>query len=204
MRPAPGLSRAGYTRVDTSYRRKYHQIEILKKGAEKMAGEETKNWVFHHVGVIVKDLEKTREYYKSLGIIDFPPGRSESRSLAWKWMTSYGEMVILGGKRSTPPDPDAKSGGLFFCNMGELPFEVIQADERGGRGFHSDFLKQYGEGIDHIAYIVDPEYIDEEVDKMKAKGLDIITSGEHDRGVFYYFDTRKAGGIVTELMSLWK
>jgi len=169
-----------------------------------MAGEETKNWVFHHVGVIVTDLAKTVEYYKSLGIVDFPPERPGPFTLTWKWSTSYGQMVVKDGQPLVPPDPDAKPGAIQFCQMGEMPFEIIQADERGGRGFHSDFLKECGEGIDHIAFIVDPEHIEEEVEKMKAKGLDIVASGEHERGVFYYFDTGKAGGIVTELMSLWK
>ena len=151
----------------------------MEKGRD-MAGEKTKNWVFHHVGVIVGDLKNTVEYHKSLGIIDFPPEQTRPVILTWKWSTSYGQVVVRDGQPLVPPDPEAKPGALQFCRMGEIPFEVIQADERGGRGVHSDFLKECGEGIDHIAFIVDPEHI-EEAEKMKAKGLDIVASDEHKR-----------------------
>jgi len=59
-------------------------------------------------------------------------------------------------------------------------------------------------GIQHIAFRVDPEHIEEEVEELKAEGLEIVASGEWDGGTFYYFDTRKAGGFVTELVSHWK
>ena len=64
-----------------------------------------------------------------------------------------------------------------------------------------EFLENVGDGIDHIAYTVDAEHFDAEVEKMEAKGLDIIFSGRLPSGFrFVYFDTRKYGGIVTELM----
>jgi len=31
------------------------------------------NWKFHHVSVMVRDMDKAIEYYKSLGIGPFPP-----------------------------------------------------------------------------------------------------------------------------------
>ena len=43
-----------------------------------MASEETKHWKFHHLGVIVGDMDKAVEYYQSLGIVDFPPETGES------------------------------------------------------------------------------------------------------------------------------
>ena len=38
-----------------------------------MTGEETKSWRFHHLGVIVGDMEKAVEYYQSLGFVDVLP-----------------------------------------------------------------------------------------------------------------------------------
>jgi catechol 2,3-dioxygenase-like lactoylglutathione lyase family enzyme len=66
---------------------------------------------------------------------------------------------------------------------------------------NGDFLKSNGEGIDHIAYTVDAEHFEREVEKMKAKGLTILFSGRQTNGGgFAYFDTRRVGGIITELM----
>jgi hypothetical protein len=66
---------------------------------------------------------------------------------------------------------------------------------------NGDFLKSKGEGIDHIAYTVDAAHFDREVEKMKSRGLSILFSGRQSNGgKFAYFDTRKVGGIITELM----
>ena len=53
-------------------------IELAEtKGGDNMAGEETRYWKFDHIGVIVADMDKTVEYYKSLGIVDFAPEPAE-------------------------------------------------------------------------------------------------------------------------------
>jgi len=167
-----------------------------------MTGEETKNWTFHHLGVIVADMDKAVEYYKSLGVVDFPPERpGGAASPTWQEFTTYGETVIKDGKLLVPVKPGAKPGGLQFCWVGTIALELIQPGEGAFTTLHNDFLEEVGEGIDHIAYGVAPANFDEEVEKMKAKGLPIIMSGEQSNGGgFVYFDTRKVGGIVIELM----
>lgn len=171
-----------------------------------MAGEETKNWTFHHVGVIVEDMDKAVEYYKSLGIIDFPPERDAPSSKGgikqglYKTITSYGETIIEDGKPLIEVKPGATIGNVKFCRMGTITFELVQPGTMF-REVNGDFLKKNGDGIDHIAYTVPLEHYDEEMAKMKARGLEIVFSGEQfSGGGFAYFDTRKAGGIITELM----
>lgn len=166
-----------------------------------MEGEETKNWTFHHVGVIVEDMDKVVEFYKSLGFIDFPPETEASGNQpAWEEITAYGETVIKERQPLFPIKPDMKPGRVKFCRMGTVPLELIEP----GNAFkevNGDYLKSKGEGIDHIAYIVGAEHFDQEVEKMKANGLSIIFSGRQTHGgEFAYFDTRKVGGIITELM----
>jgi hypothetical protein len=93
-----------------------------------------------------------------------------------------------------------KTGQVKFCSMGTVPLELIEP----GNAFkevNSDFLKSNGEGIDHIAYTVDAEHFEQEVEKMKAQGLSVLFSGRRSNGGgFVDFDTRKVGGIITELM----
>ena len=166
-----------------------------------MAGEETKHWTFHHLGVIVNDIEKAAEYYKSLGFVDFPPETAGSGNQAvWEEITSYDETIIKDGQLQIALEPGANPGGIRFCQIGSMTLELIQPID-GIKEVNSDFLKSGGEGIDHIAYTVDTEHFEEEVEKMKAKGLPVLFSGQQaNGGGFAYFDTRKVGGIIIELM----
>jgi len=169
-----------------------------------MTGGETKNWTFHHLGVIVADMGKVVEYYKSLGFVDFPPERpGGATSPTWQEFTTYGETVIKDGQLLVPLKPGAKPGGLQFCRVGSMTLELIQPGDGAFKTLHNDFLDTFGEGIDHIAYGVAPENFEQEVEKMKVKGLPIIMSGEQaNGGGFVYFDTRKIGGLVIELMKV--
>ena len=166
-----------------------------------MAGEETKNWTFHHVGVIVEDVNKAVEYYQSLGFIEFPtvPEATGSRP-TWEEITAYGETVIKDGQPLFPVKPGLKPGRVKFCRMGTVPLELIEPGD-AFKEVNGDFLKSKGEGIDHIAYTVSAGHFDREVEKMGARGLSILFSGRQSNGGgFAYFDTRKVGGIITELM----
>ena len=168
--------------------------------------EKTKNWTFHHLGVIVADMDKAVEYYKSLGFVGFPTERPEPATpaapMTWKKFTTYGETVIEDGKLLVPPKPGAKPGGIKWCSMGIITLELTLPGEGAFRTIHNDFLDNFGEGIEHIAYSVSLKNFEEEVEKMKAKGLPIVMSGEAPGGGgFIYFDTRKTGGIIIELMT---
>ena len=173
-----------------------------------MTGEETKHWTFHHLGVIVHDIEKAVEYYQSLGFVDFldfsdvfPPRSEEYAGLPFfKELVSYGETILKDDKPLVPVDPEAKTGGVRFCKVGTITLELIQPPEFF-REVNADFLKSNGEGISHIAYTVDAEHFELELEKMKAKGLAVLAYGrQSDGGGYAYFDTRKVGGVIVELM----
>ena len=173
-----------------------------------MTGEQTKHWTFHHLGVIVHDIETAVEYYQSLGFVDpvdisdvFSPRSEEYAGQPFfKEIVSYGETVLKDDKPTGPVDPDAKTGGVRFCKVGSIMMELIQPPETF-REVNADFLKSNGEGISHMAYTVDAEHFEQEVEKMKAKGLPVLASGRQtDGGGYAYFDTRKVGGLIVELM----
>jgi catechol 2,3-dioxygenase-like lactoylglutathione lyase family enzyme len=168
-----------------------------------MAGEETKNWKFHHLGVIVADMEKAVEYYRSLAFVDEMPARpAPAEPPKMVDFAVYGKDVIKGGELQIPRPPNAKPGvPNTWWKVGEITLEVIQPGEGAIKDVNREYLERVGEGIDHIAYTVDAEFFDEEVAKMKAQGLEVILYGMMSNGGgFIYFDTRKVGGIVTELM----
>lgn len=169
-----------------------------------MTDGETKNWTFHHLGVIVADMEKAVEYYKSLGFVDFPPETpGPANPPTWQEFTVYGETFIKNGELLVPQKPGGKPGEIRWCRVGTIALELTLPGGGAFRTIHNDFLDNFGEGIEHIAYGVTPENFEQEAGKMKAKGLPIVMSGESSNGGgFIYFDTRKVGGIITELMKV--
>jgi len=166
-----------------------------------MSGEETSDWKFHHIGVIVDDMDKATEYYESLGFVDLPPATTGTGGQPiWKEMVAYGETIIKDGELVAATEPGSRPGRVKFCHIGSMQLELIQP-RKGLPNINGDFLKNYGEGMNHIAYTVDAEHFDEEVEKMKARGLPIVFSGEETSGSgFAYFDARKVGGVIVELM----
>lgn len=166
-----------------------------------MLGEETKYWKFHHLGLIVADATKTVGYYSSLGFVEILSNSPTSNNPPpWVELTAYGEDIMKEGKLLIDVKPGSKSVPITWCRIGTLLLEIIQPVS-AWKNVSSDFLKKYGDGISHLAYTIDRDHFEEEVEKMKARGLDIVLSGKRaGGGGYYYFDTRKYGGIVTELM----
>jgi len=140
------------------------------------------NWEFLHVGVEVKDMDKAVEYYQSLGIATIGPEHiSENKSLD----------LMEKGK---PADPKRKLKIRMF-QVGPIIFEMIQ--HLDGENVHKDFMESRGEGISHVAYIVD-DFKGERA-KMVEKGASVIL-GRKDQSGFAYFDTREAGNVIIELI----
>jgi methylmalonyl-CoA/ethylmalonyl-CoA epimerase len=66
-----------------------------------------------------------------------------------------------------------------------------------------EFLDTKGEGFHHIAYTVDS--LDAEIAKMTGIGISILMSMRRSDGSgIAFFDLRKIGGVVIELMQMQK
>ncbi len=163
-----------------------------------MAGTGTENWTFHHVGLIVNDLDKTIAYFKSLGTYKFQP---ENPPVSYQEFVAYGEAIVKDGKLVSAPEEIIRPSRIQFCSLGELTFEIIQPLQTFPSNFNKNFLNKFGEGISHIGCGVAPEHFEEEVEKMKARGASVLQSGKSKSGGgFVYFDTSDGGNIITELM----
>ena len=122
------------------------------------------NWELFHVGLIVGDLDKTLEYYQSLGLV-----------------SSFLEHTPEGGPRPTfevhgktrdvpnPFDKEWAKGRII--RMGPLPIEIIQPREARSNA-NSDFFDSKGDGIAHIAFFVDD--LEGETAKLVEKGISIL------------------------------
>ncbi len=134
------------------------------------------------VGFVVKDLDKTVEYYwKTLGIgpwsfFDLGPGNKT---------TYHGKPCEFLVK-------------IACAQVGPLMLELIQPVS--GPTPHMDFLKARGEGMQHLGIVIEGM---EQVEEMKKLGYEEIAGaynigGEDGYGV--YFDTEKTLGTTIELI----
>ena len=143
------------------------------------------NWKFHHVSVVVRDMEKAIKFYQSLGIGPFPP------LLGPQGKVSLADKTLHGKPAEWELDLRHAEGGV-----GDLTFEVIQPLE--GDTPVKEFLEKKGEGIQHIGFFVDD--IEQETAKMAEKGFKITQSAETPTVKWAYFGTDAVGGFSIELM----
>jgi methylmalonyl-CoA/ethylmalonyl-CoA epimerase len=129
------------------------------------------NWKFNHIGVVVRDVDKTVEYYQSLGIVNEATDR-----------------VTMEGKK-------AKLIGRFI-HIGSLLLELWQPVR--GETIQQAFLDSRGEGVNHIAFHVDD--LDKEKGELAEKGIPVVFTVRDENGYMAYFDTRKSGNILIELI----
>ena len=143
------------------------------------------NKYYHHVGVIVTDIDKTIDYLTSLGIGPFgmPGGQ--------KWV----EVPFKGELRGKPAAWKVKISNARLGN-GEL--ELLQPS--GGASLLQEFLDEHGEGLHHLGYTTDN--LDRDIKILAKQGVKVLTSAVADKGGFAYFDTGIHGGVITELRQL--
>ena len=146
----------------------------------KTVAEKSASWKFHHLGVVVKDLDKAIEYYQSLGIGPFVSNPSE----------------VATDRKVYGKPANIKLKGAE-AHLGPIKFELIQPVE--GESVQKEFLESKGEGMNHIGFVVND--LEKEVRKLEEKGFSVISSGKiPPSGGFAYVGTNKVGGVVIELI----
>src|SRR4030042_4921748 len=131
-----------------------------------------------HIGVVVRDMNKTIERLTALGIGPFKP-------------------------RILPPDAREKYRGKPFIpsqrvaiqitQIGNMELELIQPID--GASPHQEFLDQKGEGVQHLGFMV--SNLAEDVKHLTAEGSSILlTSRFKGGGGVAYLDLDTAGLIV--------
>ena len=168
-------SKSPFTYFDT---RGVGNITIELAQRREVAKVAESDWKFRHLGVVVKDMGKTLEYFQSMGIGDFEPGIPETET---RTELVYGKPVTF----------KIKLGKVM--RIGNADIELVQPVE--GKSLHQEFLDTQGEGMHHISFAVDFE---KERAKLVGKGVPIVLSRENDNS-FSYFDMRKFGDTLIEL-----
>ena len=131
----------------------------------------------HHICIVVKDIEKTKSYYESIGIgpwVDYPP------------LVEYTKLNVVDEK------------GFFdtrfvYTHVGNLQLQLAQPGE--GKTIYKEFLEEKGEGVFHIGFEV--EDVDAVEKQLTEDEVKVLASGRRDDGSgFSYLDTREGAGVT--------
>jgi catechol 2,3-dioxygenase-like lactoylglutathione lyase family enzyme len=145
-----------------------------------------KDWKFHGLGIGVRDLDKTVEYWEMLDIIDF---QSETELDGG----SLGPINVSSETIQSDFKARVRSG-----QVGAVAFEFIQPLE--GTSIYHESMDTRGEGVADMAFIVND--LEKEAATMIYRGLPVLFSGKSQSGTaFACFDAREgSGNIVIRLI----
>jgi catechol 2,3-dioxygenase-like lactoylglutathione lyase family enzyme len=135
-------------------------------------------WEFRHFGMVVTDLEAAIDLYKGLG---FEVTGLRQRSIP------AGELMVYG-------QPTTYAVGLKRCDLskGGASLELLQPT--AGEFIHSRYLRERGEGVNHIAFIV-PD-LRKEKGALAEAGYVFVFGDE----TFGFFASDRPGGLLLELV----
>ncbi|NQT71221.1 MAG: VOC family protein [Chloroflexi bacterium] len=135
------------------------------------------------IGIIVKDVEKTVEYYEK--VLGWGPFNISEVSL---------EGCLYRGKST---DVRLK---MAFAQSGPIEIELIEVLE--GESIHSEFLRERGEGIQHVRFTVNN--LDEILAEWAKEGIEPVWQHSYpEAGISWaYVNTDQVGGVMTELFEI--
>ena len=143
------------------------------------------------IGVVVKSTEETSRYYSDTFGIG-PWYRPNPKTIR--------EEHFLNGREKIEVKDD-----ILLAFSGSLQIELIEPRSIENDIYHEHLIK-FGEGIHHLGFCISD--IDQRTEALQATGIDIIQTGVMKSGGAFggsitryaYFDTRKTGGIIIELI----
>ena len=135
---------------------------------------------FCQIGIVVRNIDETVKYYTEM----FGFGPYEIKYVDYSDATYHGEPAGYRGKRA-------------FFHLGNIEIELIELVD--GKTIHEDFLKEHGEGLNHIGFRV--ESLGESIESAGEKGFK-VTQGymRSDGSGFAYLDSDRTGGVIFELI----
>ncbi|MBN2099191.1 MAG: VOC family protein [Dehalococcoidia bacterium] len=148
-----------------------------------------------HVGIVVRDMDKALDYYT--GVLGLGPFTTEVYDL---------QSFVYRGKRASARVKAAIS------NSGPVFVELVQVLE--GETVHTEFLREKGEGLQHVAFLV--RNLDEKLKDLAHSGIhpamrlcipidtpaDQPGTSKKNRMELteVYLDSDKIGGTMIQLM----
>ncbi|MHA2088342.1 MAG: VOC family protein, partial [Promethearchaeota archaeon] len=140
-----------------------------------------KNWKFYGIGIGVRDLDKTIDYYEMLDIANFQDETVLDSS-------SLDSLKMPGETSQSNVKARVRAG-----HVGPIVYEFFQPLE--GTAIYNESLESRGEGIFDIAFTVNN--LEEETAILVDRSIPLIFGGKPNTGpAFANFDTRENGGNI--------
>lgn len=134
-----------------------------------------------HVGIVVKDMDRAIEYYSStFGLGPFEVQEREAKGVTYKGQ--------IGSFRLK----------LAFAQSGPINIELIQVLQ--GETPHTEFLREKGEGIQHLGFRVDD--LEGMLVELAKEGIEPVFHRMSPPIAFAYLNTDKIGGVMFELLEV--
>ncbi len=135
------------------------------------------------IGVVVKDLDKTMEYYTST----FGIG-------PWRVIGVERKEVLVHEQKSS------YKARIAFASLGPVEIELIQLIS--GRAIYSDFLEEGREGLHHLGFFVSGEEKESMLASLAGEGIRVTEGAKTvlHPGSYAYLNTDKIGGVIFELI----
>lgn len=135
----------------------------------------------HHVTVVVKDIEKSIQFYQSLGLGPFTAPEATHKII---------EKTLRG--KSLGPSTVLVREAL----IGSVVLQLVQYIE--GEHLVKEFVDRKKEGVFHLGFDVDD--VNEEEENLIKLGLKVTQRGRRKDGSGYtFFDTEEHAGVVLEI-----
>ncbi len=134
-----------------------------------------------HIGVVVRDMNKTVERLTTLGIGPFTP-----RILPPDAQETYRGKTFVPSQRVK----------IQITHIGDMELELIQPID--GESPHQEFLEQKGEGIQHLGFMVDN--LEEDVKRLTKQGSEILLTSQFKGGGGVAYLDLDAAGLIVELV----
>jgi hypothetical protein len=139
---------------------------------------------FDQIGILVKDIGKSAEFY--------------TRLLDFKGKINIVEQTSTVNYKGNEVKFKMKK---IMHNFDGKQFEIIELLESSGEHLYSEFLKEGKVGLHHLGvYTKDAETLI--MHFKNTYNIDVIQSGKVGRVKFYYLDTKEVLGYYLELIAL--
>lgn len=138
--------------------------------------------VITQIAIIVENIDKTSQAYADLLDVKKPPVNLTD--------TIDTAKTEFRGKKSTA------RAKLAFFDMGSVQLELIEPDDQPSTW--REALDKHGEGVHHIAFVVDD--MQTVVNRLDSKGMSLIQKGEYPGGRYSYVDTSNELKVLFELL----
>lgn len=133
------------------------------------------------IGIVVNDMDRAVEYYSCI----FGWGPFQIREMKLEGITYRGQ----------PGNCRLK---IAQARLGPIEIELIQVLE--GETPHTEFLRERGEGVQHLGFCVDD--LEGMLTTLARDGIETVFYYNFPQGAFAYVNSDKIGGVMFELIEI--